>query len=744
MVLQLRRIDAEGVSTALRPVATKVPRLLLTSEELGSGTYEWTVSYTKANLEEKISTPRRFVIAAGAVALPSGAALAQTVANKASPRALPDHADFAKIVRDAKAGEYGVAYKAFSDRAKQLMDLKLPLMPAMSAAAPNSQAYLNWKVGLMHDARIELEAIETLAYAGRFQNTEKFEPAGIARLLNLAKWDTRGVTGEVFQEQANREVYLALALGLDLFGAKLDAASRKIVVDSLVDRLGQVQPKFATLDQKPYDPHLFTDTCYFTEALMYVAGLPEFQNDPQMRRWLENSWETYITMLGVWGGSADGGFANGGAYGWYALTSSARMMAAAKLIAGVDVTPLPAAGRFGDNQIAFTPPAAALRGQFGDDLEARKHYANYSSDAYRLYASVTGKPEHEWYWRADPSNVSQAVPLQPMHYLLLALRVPGPPLPRDVVLPRAWVFEDAGLVAMHSATADPRRSSVFFRSSRFGSSNHAHADNNAFTFVSKGREMLISGGYYTGYDSDHHAWVTRATRFKNALTFDGGIGQAEPDSSKDASGKPAMPDKPGKPYTTMEARGGLINFGDTGTWAYTTGDATLAYQWRPTPTVWRLTPTLDHAIRSVAYHRTQGVVVIYDWAVAKVGQTKGWELNFNFLNEPFLRDTTLHIVNDENNERVEACVDIYGPAGHLSVTKGFPVPPPPDFHLPDQYQARWRIDASSRQLVAVTVIREDCRPVPVVVAFQGGNKASVTVDAEAPLLFDEGKIFTNP
>ena len=52
---------------------------------------------------------------------------------------------------------------------------------------------------------------------------------------------------------------------------------------------------------------------------------------------------------------------------------------------------------------------------------------------------------------------------------------------------------------MHSETANPKRSSLFFRSSRLGTINHSHADNNAFTFVSKGKNIFISGGVYDDF-----------------------------------------------------------------------------------------------------------------------------------------------------------------------------------------------------------------------------------------------------
>jgi hypothetical protein len=234
---------------------------------------------------------------------------------------------------------------------------------------------------------------------------------------------------------------------------------------------------------------------------------------------------------GSWGGSLDGGWANSGGYGWYAADSYIRLMADSKLMANIDLTPWQAVTNFGYNALYFSPPLDSTRQQFGDEADLTDHYHNYSDDTFRLYALVTGKPEYEWYWqlRGDAA-VNDKWMWNPLHFMLAAATATPPTFPHwnPLMLPRSIFFEDAGLVAMHSDMGTPQRTSVFFRSSPFGSFNHSHADNNSFTFVSKGKDMLISAGVYDYYGSPNHLNITRATRYKNALTFDGGLGQAEP------------------------------------------------------------------------------------------------------------------------------------------------------------------------------------------------------------------------
>lgn len=701
---------------------TAVPRLLVPNV-LGPGTYRWTVTYKTTSGVDAVSQSRRFVIPAAnppLLAIPTGAALVTRILAKSHPRALPAGSSFATIASRAAGGEYKQSYAGFLAAANSYLTTPIPPAPANLTINNfvNEAAFQAWIAELRHLGDREATAIETLGYAYHFTGTTAYRTAALARLRAIAAWSPTGATSEQNQDQVNRQVYRALALGLDLFDATLTSADRQLFLGSFKQRLGQVLPKFTGLARYPYESHLLTAAGYVTEALMYAAGTQGF---PEGSELLASAWEVMITTHGSFGSAIDAGYGNGDAYGWFSAGAFAHKLATIKLMANVDLHRWAAAGRFGDNQIALTPPNAKLRGQFGDAVEEADHYAQYSFDAHRLLAAITGNAAYDGYWRANPSNVTYKWALSAVHYLMLG--VAAPPT-GTLSLPRSYLFEDAGIVAMHTRTDDPARTSVFFRSSRFGSFNHSHADNNSFTFVSRGKELLISGGYYNYFNSPHHALVTRATRFKNALTFDGGIGQAEPSPT---------PTAPGAPVFSMDARGRLVNFADNGTWVVATGDATLAYRGRNAATG-QWTPFVTGAYRTVAFNRLERVVVIYDWARSASART--WELNFQTLNAtslvtaPGLPQPSLRIVNGAST----ACVDVYAPAGTYTTIKGFPVASGTTF--PDQFHTRYAVSAPTRELTAVTVIREDCRAVPVQVSRPGGSTAYVRINNGGTLVTD--------
>lgn len=687
---------------------------------LPPGSYSWAVSYVDRAGKTLSSNSRRFEVLAGAesIVLPSAASVVTATAAKARPRMLPAGSSFASIQSLAMAGELKTSYAAFLKRA----DTALPLAPranpdpnqigqksisALTAAQANNS--------VTHTAEDERQDIEALAYVGRFKNDSRYTNAALTRLMSIAAWNPNGQTSESNQDQANRQVYLALAQGLDLLADKMTAEQTSLVVSALRTRLQQAMANFAGLDTYPYNSHLLTSMGFITEALLYSAGHPGF---PEAKTWLATAYELWITNLTIWGGY-DGGFGNSTAYGWYTLSSVPRQLATLKLVTGFDLSSWQAIAKWGDQYMAMTPAADGLRSPFGDDAEVLNQYSSNGFDGYRMLAGLTRNATQEWYWRQLASNVNTAYPLPPAHYMLLGLNATRPP----PLAPsrNSFIFEDAGLVAIHSKTADPARSSIYFRSSALGSLNHSHADNNAFTLVSKGRDLLISAGYYPYYDSPHHLTVTRATRFKNALTFDGGIGQAEPTKA---------PSAPGRPVYAIEARGKLLNYFDDGVWAATTGDATLAYRGRdPSSLSW--TPLLSNAIRSMAFNRQERVLVVYDWATST--SPRSWELNFQALNLPTVAGKTIKVVNGP----ASACIDVYGPNGNVSTSSGFPVAP--ENRMPDHHRAQFKVSAASTQLVSVTVIREDCRSVPVNVNFNAST-ASVVVNGGKALSFDQKRV----
>lgn len=701
------------------------PRLAI-RQVLLAGDYEWSVRYRNTRGQFVDTQWRRFQIVAPAVArsalssgaasgapgLPEGQEMATLALSRSRPRLLPVGSNPAQIAAAAKSPDHLPVLTRLRDLAKAFAARPVPAAPA----TPGTQADLlksRDDSRLVSSARGEREHIEVLSLIGKLDNSPTLTSQAKQRLLALAAWSPSGVSSEALNVQANRELYLGLAIGLDMLWNELSGAEREQITASLRSRLMQAVDALAVIDSDPYNPHRINNLRWLNPALLLAAGLPGF---PESSGLLIRVWDLSRFAFDAWG-DADGSFGNGTAYSWYSMVSTVPFAAAVRTITGIDLYQrLDYLRRAGEPMLAVTPPQHAQTNPFGDEAENDKLYTYYAPHYFRLHAQMTRDPVDAWYWRADPN--SMRYPGHALIWQLLLLGADSRPLPAPQP-PRqnSWFFHGGGFAAMHVDASQSARTSVFFRSSRYGAYNHSHADQNALVYVSRGVPLLVSGGYYPYYNSPHHKAVTRATRYKNALTLDGGIGQGEP---LGATGRPA------EPLQSMEASGALIHSEVRGALSVVTGDATPAYR-AYDGTNQRWVALLNNAVRTVVMDRNNGITLIYDWATSE--QPRQWELNFHAPNAFQADASTVRASSGSSS----VCLDRYGPASSFAQTSAWDVPP--EAARPAQAHGRFTLLARSTEMAHLTVLREGCRIVPLQVS-QQGSRVDLVIGAQT-IRFDK-------
>lgn len=699
--------------TGMTPITIEktYPRHLMTSS-LQDGLYNWKVEYWVGGSLVDTSALRYFAIKNTATApIPTPQEFSGRVAFRAArPRSIAYGSSLAAILNKIPASDLAPAYNAYLAKALDLSNDTIPSLTGQTESA------------IKQYSMDERKVIEYLGFAYHFTGKSNADYLnGVKRIVTLASIDPRGVTSEAITDQANREIILALAIGLDLYNDKITGTDRTTVVNSIKDRMAQLTPVIKALDNEPYMSHTLSSVHYVTEALMYLVGLPEF---PNAKTDLEKMYETYMTIAGTWGGQ-DGGYANGSSYSWYTLGTVVRSLAAIKLVTGFNIHEYAPLGNVGLNNISQYVPGVNSRGHFGDEVENIFHYENYAHNSFRMLAQVTKREDYEWYWRVGATTKKLNFDAHPFHYLLLGSYSTLPTAPAAPVVPNTFLFEDAGFAAIHNNAKASDRSSVFFRSSRFGAFNHSHGDNNAFTLVSKGKDILISAGYFSKYMEGHHAFVQRATKFKNALTFDKGIGQAE------ALPYPIGPTAPIGRY--RDVSGKMVNFMEKGNWTIITGDATKSYQgFEQESFTWK--PFLTGAYRSIAYNRSTGLILIYDYASSDTNRM--WELNFHSLvaANPYYSNG-MKIVNGAGS----ACLDVIAPAGAMTYTSAFPnrLYAEDLVKYPDQHHYTYAVTNSSKEFVSLTIIREGCSSPGVPNRVQTGSSYKVSTPDGKIIVFDK-------
>ena len=379
------------------------------------------------------------------------------------------------------------------------------------------------KAGSAHLARTAL--------TWRITGDAKFLEGARRWMMTLAGWDPRGITshglplpdGSAGNDEASMPMLERMAMGWDWIGDQLTAAERARVLEVMTERGNQV---LRVLEKQDFLSHPFSNHEGRVLAFLGNAGLSFLGDIPDAERWLDYVLRCYLTSYPAWGGD-EGGWAQGVSY-WsayvYWLTTFAEALRGST---DIDLFRRPFYRNTGLMAVYFHPPYAP-RGAFGDGgyhppSEAERMLIDHLADSFRdpvlkwqaLAIKVPPEPDAPGQWREwfmeDVVSVwrsaAGAANIQPQ-----------PPSKLD----GSRLLADIGWAAMHSALGDAANDVwVLFKSSRFGSYSHSHADQNTFQLNAYGRALAIDSGYYPWYGSPHDQLWTRQTRAHNGILING-------------------------------------------------------------------------------------------------------------------------------------------------------------------------------------------------------------------------------
>ena len=387
---------------------------------------------------------------------------------------------------------------------------------------------------------------------------------------------------------------------------------------------------------------------------------------PEAETWFRESFRFNIHSISPWGGE-EGGYGNSSAYATWSLPMFVTWWDSIQAATGVDVYAKPWARGLVRYFVYFEPPGTPSY-LFGDGAEQRPDFTMIKS-----YVSRQPSPLGAWYLGNSPGEVDLITSLAgPVS--LPAEEVQAKPPAENMT-----AFHDIGWVAMHSQIADPSRTSIYFRASPDAAFSHNHADNNSFVLNSNGEPLLIDSGYYDWYGSPHWKGWYRQTKAHNAITFDGGKGQAE------KSGEQGM-----------TAIGRLVDARSNGRVDFTEGDAIEAYEGQ-----------LLQARRRLWYLRAENTLVVQDSLRSAVPRQFEW--NVHAL-DSFVIKNAGSIEVKHNAAR--ACIDMVQPGGMEFVQNNrFDPPPQSGPSRGDQWHGRFQNKERQVGVEFLAVIRVGCQDV---------------------------------
>jgi hypothetical protein len=725
--LEVRRAGASRVAVSAEPLTSTV---YPPPQPFETGDYQWQVVYLTAEGKAYgASRTRRFTVRAGIpeLPMPDSARLKRELAGVRPRLFLAGNRleQAREAVKNGRIPQW--------DRTLQMANgaLKEPLYPEPHGYPDGKFEVTEWrriytpaKAGSAHVARAAL-MYKITGDAKYLENARRW-------MLHLASWNPRGITshdvpqpnGSQGNDEASMPILERVALGWDWVGDQLSAEERRRILASMTERGNQV----LQLLQHNIDflSHPFSNHEGRVLAFLGLAGISFLGDIPEAEQWLDYVIRCYLTSYPGWG-SDEGGWAQGVGY-WssYVLWLS-NFGDALRRVTDVDIFRRPFYRNTGYLSLYFHPHYAR-RSAFGDGgdrppSEGERLLVDYFAETFK-------DPVLKWHAtsitaRERPGESSQrdqwmAGGIQDV-FAALRFRTaqisPKPPAGLD----GSRYLSDIGWAAMHSALGDAGNDVwALFKSSRFGSFSHSHADQNTFQLNAYGEPLLIDSGYYPWYGSPHDGLWTRQTWAHNGVLVNG---RGQPPHRWEAGGEIEAFERHGSVTVVRGQAAGAYNVPQTDS---------ILQRWKehlrePVPP---MTPKVESFRRTLAFvaSKTRPVLVVHDFLRTDAPTTFDWLLHA--LEEMKSDERTGSIGVNSGNARLAVRLVSTEPFSFAQRT-GFNVPPderaanrPNQWHL----KARTGKPAGQIKFLAVMVPYRASEKMPEIAPLKSGNAVGFEVD----------------
>ena len=485
----------------------------LPPQALALGNYTWRVRPSGSN---DWSSPRSFAITSKSnlFEVPDNATLRARITSKPRPRSLPPSFTEYSTWSSARRAELD----PYVSRMNNEIKLQINALPALNDArwpivisAPLTAAMASQQTDIRQRINEASRQLEAAVVMWRMKRDQMFLTEALRRGDQLAALNPTGPTSYANQDQATRQIAVSLIKSVDILAGDLDAARRARWLETVRVRTEEIYGNLAgdngRLDQYPFDSHGNTSLIFL--SLISTLALGDI---PEARKWFDFSFRAYANAPSPWGGP-EGGYANGTAYAEYAAGYLVALWDPMSQASGVNFYAKPWALGLLDFATQFTPPGSRVHA-FGDGSETKP-----DTRVWHAFGSRMVSPRAAWYVNALGGTEDTLSLLQAPYPLPVKdTSAKAPPS-------NSAYYPSVGWAAFHSDIGSTGRTSLYFKSSPYGSFNHSHGDQNGILLSVAGQPLLVKAGWYDWYGSPYWTDWYHQTRSQNAITFDGGKGQ---------------------------------------------------------------------------------------------------------------------------------------------------------------------------------------------------------------------------
>lgn len=349
------------------------------------------------------------------------------------------------------------------------------------------------------------------------------------RLSEILSWKN----SPYFAGDFNLSTILSMSTSAyDAFYTVLTPAEKSLLLGSIRDNGDKFFEEYVNhLENRIADNHVWQ----MTYRILSMAAFAVYGELPEAATWVDYCYNVWVSRFP--GLNADGGWHNGDHYFHVNIRTLIEVPVFYSRISGFDFFSDPWYNNNAQYVIYQQPPFSHAGGQ-GNSHEDKRT----PSGARVGYADALAR-ECNNSWAAayvnyilerDPDILHGAFERKPGDLTWYRCITRKSPFPNGEVstgggkrvtladMPLCKVFNETGIALTNTSLDEPKKNAMLsFRSSSYGSTSHALANQNAFNTFYGGKEIFYSSGHRTGFTDDHCMYSYRNTRAHNTILVNG-------------------------------------------------------------------------------------------------------------------------------------------------------------------------------------------------------------------------------
>ncbi|MBC5604020.1 DUF4962 domain-containing protein [Bacteroides difficilis] len=360
---------------------------------------------------------------------------------------------------------------------------------------------------------------EALIRAYLLTQDKRYYEAAIARVLEMISWsDHQNVAGDF-----NAATMLSLcSMAYDSFYDLLSDDLKAQLLKEIKHRGGEFYANFNNrLENHIADNHVWQMTLrIFTMAAFSVYG-----EMPEADTWVDYCYNVWLARFP--GLNKDGGWHNGDSYFTVNTRTLIEVPYYYSKLSGFDFFSDP----WYQGSIMYTifqqPPFSKSGGNGSSHqnvVRPNSIRVSYTDALARLTGNTYAADYTRRTLEKEPNYLKKALLAKPGDLAWFRLQC-NKPLPQGAGLadlPMGYVFPATGLASfMTNWNSVGRNAMLSFRSSPYGSTSHALANQNAFNTFYGGSSLFYSSGHHISFTDEYSVYCHRATRAHNTILVNG-------------------------------------------------------------------------------------------------------------------------------------------------------------------------------------------------------------------------------